>query len=60
MMSKRDRIFWCLVLLGIVCVLWHILASYTVSYIVELGLIISIFATIVFMGSLVIDDDKIN
>lgn len=60
MMSKRDRIFWCLVLLSVVCVLWHILASYTVSYIVELGLIISIFATIVFMGSLVIDDDKIN
>lgn len=59
-MSKRDRIFWCLVLLGIVCVLWHILASYTDNYIVELALIVAIFTNIVFMGSLIINDDNMN
>lgn len=58
MIERRRRIAWSLILVGIVCVLWHILASYIDYWVFELLLIITMFTLFVMIGSLLISDEE--
>ena len=58
MIERRRRIVWSLILVSIVCVLWHILANCIDYWVFELLLIITMFTLFVMIGSLLISDEE--